>query len=637
MCGITGWFNRTAKKQTSILSEMCSLIAHRGPNCSFQKVFDNGEERPGEKNEGTIGLGHTRLSIIDLSSDGNQPMSDNSSRYWIVFNGEIYNYRELKKNLLSHHIKFKGNSDTEVLLYLYILKKEKCVSELNGIFAFAIVDLDNNEMFLARDRLGVKPLYFYYAHDQFVFGSELKPIYRYLTDRFEINNDAIVEFFKKGYIGDNRTIAKNIFKLPPAAWIKINHEGDMVCKKYWEVDLKRVTKMQAMENYTSEGKILQNVKNTIQAAVRRQLVSDVPLGTFLSGGIDSSLVSAFAAKEVAGQLNTFSIGFNEPEFDESGFAKTIARHLGAKHHELILGENDFLKLIETLPEMFDEPFADSSAIPTLALARFTREKITVALSGDGGDEQFWGYTRYDHMKKIAALYRVPSMLRRLFSSLILPEIFGMDLSHKIKILAYENKYIANDNLSNSLLSLRKSYNGIAEFDTSPNDAMKSLGFENFLMIKDLCDYMIDDVLAKVDRASMHCGLEVRVPLLDHIVIENSFYEVPLFYKTNFSKKYILKTILKDFIPESLFERPKMGFGIPLQKWVNNDLYPAIEAKLMEKSVLDVFFNKKNLKKAFYNEKIVNTKFGAEFFWRVFMFLSWENRYMKADFQRLCKH
>lgn len=252
--------------------------------------------------------------------------------------------------------------------------------------------------------------------------------------------------------------------------------------------------------------------------------------------------------------------------------------------------------------------------------------ITVALSGDGGDEQFYGYTRYNHVSKIARLYRIPNILRQILSSFISPNMFGMDLSHKIKSLGFDTVFTANDNLTNILPSLKNAYYGVPLYRSKPEAAEIQLALENYLMLKDLNDYMIEDVLTKVDRTSMRYGLEVRVPLLDHKVVENSFYNIPLCLKTDFSKKHVLKTILSDYLPKELFERPKRGFGIPLQKFINNTLSTDIKNALSEKSCLDEFFNKKELMRAFSNANIINTKFGSEFFWRVYTFLSWEKRY-----------
>jgi asparagine synthase (glutamine-hydrolysing) len=627
MCGITGWLNKSTPRKRDLLGEMCGLLAHRGPDYSSHKVFRRSGDGVTDSEEGTIGLGHTRLSIIDLSPDGNQPMADATARYWIVFNGEIYNYRELRKRLHNERgVNFKSNSDTEVLLYSFVYYKEKCLDMLNGIFAFAIFDTKKDELFLARDRLGVKPLYYYTDGGEFVFGSELKPIYRYLNSKIEISDDAVIEYFAQGYIGQTRTIANNIFKVLPAEWLLVDATGKIVKNSYWRIDTGAVAKLEGNRKRETLDGLIESTEEKLLKSVRAQLVSDVPIGAFLSGGIDSSLITAMASKVAPGQLNTFTVGFNEKEFDESRFSKRTAEYLNTEHHEIIFSENDFLKYVDCLPEAYDEPFADSSAIPTMALSQYVRNTITVALSGDGGDEQFHGYTRYDHLKKINMAYFFPQWIRKAARLIFRQEYVGFDFAHKIATMTHRNVFAANANLSNVLPLLGNAFHGKKVYEEHNDETRLALCLDNYLMIHDLNNYMIDDVLVKVDRASMRYGLEVRVPLLDHEVVENSFYSIPLSAKLDYPKKFILKTILSKYLPAEYFERPKMGFGIPLQKWVNMDLRPVIRNALESDSVLYRIFDKAKLRNDFSNTTMANSKFGAEFFWRFFMFLKWEQRY-----------
>ena len=625
MCGITGWFNKSIPKKRDLLGEMCKLLTRRGPDYSSHVVFERGGEGARANGEGTMGLGHTRLSIIDLSPDGNQPMSDASGRYWVVFNGEIYNFKQLRKVLQSEHgVRFRSSSDTEVLLHSFICFGEKCLGMLNGIFAFAILDTKKEELFLARDRFGVKPLYYYLDNGEFVFGSELKPIYRYLNSNFEIRDDVIVEYFAQGYIGQSRTIADKIFKLPPAEWLLIDAFGKRAQKSYWKIQADPIAKLEGGWNKKNLNDLIERTEAKLFKSIQGQLVSDVPIGVFLSGGIDSSLVATLASKVAPDQLNTFSVGFDVEEFDESRYSKQIAGHLKTKHHEIILSENDFLKYVDPLTEAYDEPFADSSAIPTMALSQYVRNTITVALSGDGGDEQFYGYTRYNHLKKMNMVYQFPWWIRKAARLVFRKENTGFDFAHKMAMMTHRNVFVANNNLTNVLPLMGGAFCGKKVYEEANEKELSELSLANYLMLHDLKGYMIDDVLVKVDRASMHYGLEVRVPLLDHEFVENSFYSIPVLAKLK--QKFILKSILAKYLPKEYYERPKKGFGIPLKKWVNKDLRPAIRDALANESVLFRMFDKEKIRKNFADTAISNSKFGAEFFWRFFMFLKWEQRY-----------
>jgi len=627
MCGITGWFNSSSVKNYDLLRDMCEQIHHRGPDFTSFNLFTHGKL---SQNVGNVGLGHTRLSIIDLSPQGNQPMSDATGRWWIIFNGEIYNYKEIKHRLLSQfRIKLRSNTDTEILLYAYIYYKEKSLELMNGMFAFAIFDSKEQELFIARDRIGIKPLYYYENDGEFAFGSELKPIYHYLQNSFNLNQHALYDYFNRGYIGGTHTIAHNIKRLLPATWIRVSHNKESVPHVYWSINTEKVRSMEYARDI-NESKIVSATHQTIYQAIKSQLMSDVPIGTFLSGGIDSSLVTAIAAKEMPGQLKTFTIGFKDPCYDESGYARRIAQYLHTDHHELIIDETDFLAACEEMTQIYDEPFADSSAIPTLLLSRFARNFITVALSGDGGDEQYYGYATYDHYKKLQALYKIPYWIRKLFASfLVKKDKMGFDFLLKSASLGYKDFETCRRNITN-ILSVVPGLLRSPSRSNIKNSIAAGLLSENRFMIDDLMNYMVDDVLTKVDRASMHCGLEVRVPLLDQTIVENSYYGIPLSLKLTKIKKAVLKRLLAEYIPRDFFERPKKGFAIPITNWVNGRLKSNIMHLINHKNRLSEFLNMEIVQKMFNNPKILQSKYGSIFFWRVYIFLLWEKQYLKND-------
>ncbi|HUI93289.1 MAG TPA: asparagine synthase (glutamine-hydrolyzing) [Chitinivibrionales bacterium] len=619
MCGIAGWFNASVRRPSALLLDMCKHIKNRGPDATGARVFAAGVP----SDAGEIGLGHTRLSIIDLSERALQPMADATGRYWIVFNGEIYNFESVRETLLGRHrIDFKSRSDTEVLLYAYIHMGEKCLDLFDGMFAFAVVDLVKKELFLARDRVGVKPLYYCSKNGEFVFSSVLKPIVTYFGNGFSINDAAMEEFFVRGYIGGEATIAEGVLRLTPGHWMRVFADGRVEKKCWWRIEQEKIP---APDFPCDEAAVLRTLGDTLSAAVRLRLISDVPLGVFLSGGIDSALVASLAAKESKEQISTFTIGFTDPRFDESESAAAIAAHLGTRHRRLVIGEKDFMDVLGYFSDAFDEPFADESAIPTLLLSRFARENITVALSGDGGDEQYFGYTRYDHLRKLKRLYGLPRWLRQLPGALLPRGLFNFDTLVKLQSLRYRSFLDCRQNLANPLpavpFALDRGNGGvIAGVKTG------RVPEETEWMLWDFLGYMPDDVLVKVDRASMRFGLEVRNPLLDHGFVEHSYYTVPQALKTSHGKKYLLKKMLGRHVPEALFDRPKKGFDIPLRHWVNHALHDEIASRLERPSGLERLFAMGAVKKLFHDQKFLGTKYGSFLFWRIYVFLKWEENF-----------
>jgi asparagine synthase (glutamine-hydrolysing) len=620
MCGITGWFNTSAKRSSTLLAAMAQSIKHRGPDATGVKVFCN----RAESETGEVGLGHVRLSVIDLSDNGRQPMCDTGKKYWIVFNGEIYNFKTLRKELIDNFgVSFASSTDTEVLLQAYIAYGEKCVEMCNGMFAFAIYDSVKEQLFCARDRLGVKPLYVYSAQGEFVFASEMRPLYRYLRNKVTVDKNAMYEFLVRGYIGGNKSIAQGVTQVPPATCITVDKTGGITRKTYWELGSRAIKEMETPPAFDSD-KIISQVEQALAASVASRLVSDVPLGVFLSGGIDSTLIACLAQKASNKRVKTFTIGFTEKEYDESGYAREVARALGTEHHEFIISEQEFLSALDTFHAAFDEPFADESAIPTIVLSRFSRQHITVALSGDGGDEEYFGYTTYDYLSKLAALYKVPRAVRRLGNALVPRSLVDFDLATKLQALQYRDVKQARANIANPF-SVMPSLLQSARLPLPEQDVFGALAPQNRWMLQDLTGYMTEDILVKVDRASMHFGLEVRNPFLDYRFVEESFYTVPLALKTGRGKKHVLKTIASRHVPARLIDRPKMGFAIPIAKWVNGELNREIGELLGQKTMLDTCINRDRCRSLLTTPSFARTKYGSFLLWRIYSFMKWEQR------------
>lgn len=617
MCGITGWISRKPLNEPKkTIERMCSCIAHRGPDSRGHLVIE-----PNPQLDRQIALGHTRLSIIDLSDTGNQPMVDHTGKYYVVFNGEIYNHKEIRHRLAQFNIPFKGTSDTEVLLYSYIHYGEKCLELLNGMFAFAIVDTKKGEVFLARDRIGVKPFYYYEDTTSFAFSSEPSSLYYYMDQNLELNPDALSEYLSYGYIGRSRSILNNVNKVEPGMFILLNNRG-VTKEHFWKLQDSRIKEMESATVKTDD--VLAYTKELLEDSVRMRLEADVPVGVFLSGGIDSSLVAA-AATKVGCNIKTFTIGFSEKDFDESVYAENIARYLHTEHHTFIINENDFLHTVGTYADTYSEPLADPSGIAVSLLSKFTRDYVKVALSGDGGDEQFWGYTTYLHYKKLEKFYHIPRIVRKIIGIYLL-QSHNFDTSQIAASVMHKDFNVCMNFFMN-LLSVNNLNDKLPIIERCIHNA--KLRSENRWMVTDLYNYMVDDVLVKVDRASMRLGLEVRNPLLDYRFVENSFYKVPLSMKIR-NQKFVLKEILKQYLPIELFERPKKGFAVPLQKWVNNDLKVDIQGRIHGESILYKYIDKKKMTSLSMNSDFSKSKYGSMLLWRIYLFMMWENRFLSKS-------
>lgn len=624
MCGITGKFNFQTGEPVSekLLSQMCAQLQHRGPD--DWGVFQ----------EGSVGLGHTRLSIIDLSPLGHQPMKSPNGRYWITFNGEIYNFLSIKKELIKEGYTFKSQSDTEVILCLYEKYGQDCLEYLRGMFAFAIWDSREETLFLARDRIGKKPLYYYYDEKVLIFASEIKSILQDSTVKREINYQAFSDYFKYLYVPDPKTIYKNIHKLEPGHYLLCSKDK-FVNEEYWDVSF-------AQNESKTLDQITQELYDILNESVKLRMISDVPIGAFLSGGIDSSCVVAMMAMQSSKPVTTCSIGFGSSKFDEVEFAKIVAEQYKTDHHELTVKENT-LSIVYDLPKYFDEPFADSSAVPTYFVSKLARQKVTVALSGDGGDENFAGYEKY-HTDHIENKFRnlVPAFIKKSLLSTFSNIFQRFDNSYfqkgatLLNTLGHEPDYgfyLSNtefrENLWNSLLrdETKQKIDGYDPFKVTQYYYNKADTDDHLsrILYTDLKTYLPGDILVKVDRMSMANSLETRAPILDHKVIELAA-SIP--YSLKYSrgeKKFILKQSLKKILPDSILYRKKMGFSVPLAEWFRNDIKKVAENALFSSdSGLSYFFNMQEVQKIWEDHQ-GNKRNYSSILWALFMFELWFKR------------
>jgi len=567
MCGITGFYSFNKKITEDDLKRMTTALSHRGPDAAG--YFLNEEE--------TVGLGHRRLSIIDLSEAANQPMLSHSERYVIVFNGEVYNFSEIKEQL---KISVRTSSDTEIILEAFEKLGTGFVHLLNGMFAIAIYDKVEKKLFLFRDRLGVKPLYYFLHENTFAFGSEIKALVKidFVRAAIKLNKKTISTFLYAGYIPEPHTIYTSVFRLPAGSFAIVS-ESSFDTINYWQPEEKVSTVVR-----TDFKSAKQELKNLLTSSVRYRMISDVPFGTFLSGGIDSSTVTAIAQSISSQPVKTFSIGFREAKFNESEYAKVVSKHLGTHHHEFIVTENDSLDLIEQMMTAYDEPYADSSAIPTMLVSKLARKHVTMTLSGDGGDELFMGYGAYDWAKRLnnplVKLLRKPiafslSNLSNRYKRGA--QVFNYKSEKRIKshIFSQEQYFFNEEELSHLL---KPSFQNEILFEEDLKNK-RQLSVTEQQALFDIKNYLKDDLLVKVDIASMQFSLENRTPFLDYRLVEFALNLSEDLKKRNGVSKHLLKEVLYDFVPKDFFDRPKWGFSIPLAKWLRTDLHYLIERYL----------------------------------------------------------
>lgn len=571
MCGIAGIYHPKGVQQ-EMLEQMSDAISHRGPDAEGFFV------------DGNFGLAHRRLSIIDLSTASNQPMQSGCGRYWMVFNGEVYNYREIAKEL---DVKLKTSGDSEVILEAFAKWGPQMVSRLNGMFAIAIFDTSEKKLYLFRDRLGIKPIYVYRKKGIIAFASELKAITALKESSLTVNRQAIPYFLHLGYIPQPLSIYNEVEKFPSGSWAVTDGDSFRI-EEYWNPEENISSSVLSDETEAKE-----QLAELLQASVSRRLVSDVPFGTFLSGGIDSSLVTALAQKATSEKLKTFSIGFDDAKHDESGFARKVSEYLGTEHHEYRVTEKDALELVPEILPQYDEPYADSSAIPTMLVSKMARQEVTMTLSGDGGDELFHGYGMYSWAERLAnPLIRTIGNSFGQFLTLgndrfkRIAKVFATSNSSQMysHIFSQEQYMFSGAEINNLLVDSTGIDFSLLDMNVS---LTRKLSPAEFQALFDLEFYLKDDLLTKVDRASMKYSLETRVPILDHTVVEFALNLDPKLKVNDGVAKYLLKQVLFDHVPKELFDRPKWGFSIPLDKWLKKELSYLVDDFLIEKSVNEI--------------------------------------------------
>lgn len=575
MCGISGFIS---KKRITVeqLITMNDTMLHRGPDDSGAEIFVAADGY-------SVGLAQRRLSIMDLSPLGHQPMHTADGRVSIVYNGEIYNFKELKKALSDYP--FRSQCDTEVILAAYEKWGIKCVERFNGMFAIALFDRETQELYLVRDRIGKKPLYYWQDGENLAFASELKPIMACPGFPKRIDKSVLAAYLYQQYIPEPDTIFEDVKKLEPGMILRFCIRtaggagsaqaegcGSRIEKlRYWSIaDSYRKGIADPVTDY---GQAKAELKALLQKSVKSRMEADVPLGTFLSGGYDSSLVTAMAQEAAGAPVKTFSIGFAEKEYDESGYAAEVAKHLGTDHTAQIITEAEMLRLVDSIPKYFDEPMADSSQIPSMLVAALARQKVTVALSGDGGDEFFCGYQMYE---KLALAQKLDMLGGMVYGISRLPGISRLGLLEK---LPFSVRTIAQNRdpryktqlCSDKYLSCVKRLTGTDEVRFDRETAYGVKNWQIRRMLLDMDTYLPGDILSKVDRATMKYSLEARCPVLDRDVMEYSFRLPHSFKNHKGCQKYILKDIAYDYIPKELLERPKSGFSVPMDKWLRGPL------------------------------------------------------------------
>ena len=623
MCGIAGYYGQGGLE---VLQKMTRSLRHRGPDDEGFFVAQ------------ACGLGQRRLSIIDLSPAGHQPMSNEDKTVWLSFNGEIYNFLELKKELKRAHV-FKGSSDTEVIVHLYEEFGSAVFTKLEGMFAIALFDQKKNILFLARDRLGKKPLYYGLFHNTLIFGSEIKALLEHPECGRELDLQSLNKYLFFDYIPTPHSIFKRIFKLEPSSYLTF--DGQKIEKKiYWKLNYES-----RINNYElGINDAIIELDKRIDYAVKSRLVSDVPLGIFLSGGLDSSTIAYYAQKNSNRKIKTFSIGFKENTFDESKYARLVAAHLGTEHYEKILSARESLDLIPQIADLLDEPMADASIIPTYLLSKFTRQNVTVALGGDGGDELFCGYDTFVAHKLALSYEKLPEFARSFIAGLVnkLPTSFSnisFDFKAKRFVSGFNVPKIHRDAvwMSSFKKSDRenlfkkevwqeiKNTNEYENIDSYASEVKNNNFFDKLIYLYTRM-YLMDDILVKVDRAGMFNSLEVRAPFLDTKVVDLA-NSLPINFKLRgLTTKYILKKMMQDKLPKKIVFRKKKGFGVPLARWISNELKPLILEKLSEEKI-----RRGGLFNCEYINKLLNDHFSGRAdkrkqIWPLLVFELWREKW-----------
>ena len=604
---------------------MMRVLRHRGPDDegSFVREYEDGT---------AVGLGFRRLSIIDLDT-GNQPIANEDGSIQVVFNGEIYNYRELRRELEGHRHRFSTRADTEVIVHLYEEHGAHCVERLNGMFAFALWDESQRELVLARDRFGKKPLHYVEARGALVFGSELKALLEHPSCPRSLDLESLSRYLALEYVPAPRSIVAGVKKLPGGHLLRWR-DGRTSVERYWDLSFGEA---QARE----ENEYVEEFRSLLREAVRRRLISDVPLGAFLSGGIDSSSVVAMMVEAMpAKDVKTFSIGFSERSFDESEHARRVANHFGTDHHEQIFTSRAMVDLLPEVVDFLDEPLGDASILPTYLLSRFTRESVTVALGGDGGDELLAGYPTFP-AEHVARLYRVPSFLNeRVVLSLAdrIP-VSTANFSPDFKLKRFLRGAASPADIRHPVwlgsftpaeqetLLLDPSLDPYDEMRKAFADAPTKHRLEQLIYVY-AKTYLQDDILTKVDRASMACSLEVRAPFLDVGLVEFLAVVPPRLKLRRFDTKHLLKRAMEDVLPPGIARRAKKGFGIPVAEWLKAELHDSLQDELSPERIrLQGLFDPVPVQRLIA-EHMSGRRDNRKQLWTLFMFQLWYRRWMK---------
>jgi len=617
MCGICGYVGDSLIDNDTLVA-MNDTMFHRGPNDSGIWTASNDSY--------SVGLAQRRLSILDTSILGHQPMLSHDERFVISYNGEIYNYREIKVELEILGFSFVSNCDTEVILAAFEQWGNKCFERFNGMFAIAIYDSQEGRLTLARDRMGKKPLYYYVKGNKLVFASELKPIVMFPSFEKEIDYDSVGLYLCNKYIRAPKTIFKNVYKLMPGAILEYDCEKQLYSvNKYWDL-LTYYNENEEVIYDCNEAK--KQLDELLHDSMSKRLISDVPLGCFLSGGIDSTLTTAIAQSEKKQPIDTFTIGFYDKERNEAPEAKKIAEFIGTKHHEIYMSEEEILEQIKNISVYYDEPFSDPSQLPCMLVSQIASREVTVALSGDGGDELFCGYKMYDLNKidqKLDFLgkmeYQMPWNNVLLKRSPAAIRAFVNNRSDMYKVQLFTDVFM--EEVENIL---------IRPLINAKNDVEGEIVSDNLQkkrMILDMLDYLPNDILAKMDRASMKYSLEVRCPILDHRIVEwASKVDHSLKYHGK-EKKYLLKQLTYDYVPKELLEGPKRGFGVPLKKWLRtvlkDDIYRVSDKTVLQKQGI---FDFDGIRHLIYKQKMSNNVAYSHILWGFYVFQLWYNDYIE---------
>ena len=627
MCGIAGYtsFNNLPDSPQNTLESMVKVLTPRGPDAEGYFI------------DPSIALGHRRLSIIDIKG-GAQPFSGGGGRYHLVYNGEVYNYIELRQMLTQQGIQFKTKSDTEVLLQLFIHERIKGIERVNGMFSFAVWDKDDKTLFLVRDRIGIKPLYYTVQNHELIFASELKSLLKYPKVDRTLNLLSVQKYLTFGYVPAPHTIYEGIYKLEPGYYLKFN-QGGLQKKCYWDIPLEDNPISARNVDQCSE-EMLELLKD----AVKKRLRSDVPIGVFLSGGLDSSTLAALASKAMGGGLHTFSMGFEDESYDESPYALQVSKLYQTTHHHEVLTTDSALQLLPEVMSRMDEPFADASILPTYLLSKFTAQHVKVVLGGDGGDELFAGYPSFQAHKLMESLSILPLSWRdsinrvarklpvshRYASVEFLVQQFmkGTGISPEIRFFMWmgyfsheQKKQLLTESVKNALLR-ENPYEDILNY-------VKQSGLvSDFERILYLCMkmYLQDDILVKVDRASMSHSLEVRVPFLDHHLVEYVSGIQSAYKLKGFTTKYLLKEATKKLLPKTIRYRRKAGFMMPVAKWLKEDLKKHVEEVFFDPSVKeDGLFDTQYLQRLF-EDHIHERRDNRKQIWNLYSFLIWKKNF-----------